>query len=485
MAGLTANGFEIKRLADIKSELETAFKGSFPNITVEADSVFGQIIGIMSEREALIWEILQLVYLSQYPTSAEGFSLDGICQYIGVTRAAATYTEAPVLLIGDDGTVVPEGTLFSVSATGKIFEQIADVTISESNLLRAKVEITESHDSKDYGITINTVDWEITSGIGWTTAQIATALMNAINVGQDEVDASIDPENSSVIILIAEDQETAWTGEIDSITWPYNEFIEISSLAQTEAQDAGDVLAVAGSLDTIETPVSGLDEVINIVDGVIGRNLETDRELRIRREQSLRLGGSGTVEAIRSRILEDIESVTACSVFENMTDVTDGDGRPPHSFEAVVQGGADQDIGELIWEVKPAGIQTFGDVDVDVVDSQGDTQVMYFSRPTEKYAHVRVVVTESTEETFPDGGLTTIKNSILDFGETFLLGEDMIYQEFFKYIYCVAGIASVTLEIAVTNDPLDPPSWVTTNISIAAKEIAIFDIDRIDVSFAP
>ena len=53
MAGLTSAGFEAKTLADIQAEIEADFKASFgASIDVTAQSVFGQLIGIISEREA-------------------------------------------------------------------------------------------------------------------------------------------------------------------------------------------------------------------------------------------------------------------------------------------------------------------------------------------------------------------------------------------------------------------------------------------------
>src|SRR5260221_13941560 len=56
-------------------------------------------------------------------------------------------------------------------------------------------------------------------------------------------------------------------------------------------------------------------------------------------------------------------------------------GRPPKSFEAVVQGGSDDDIANQIWLTKPAGIETFGNVNngngVPITDSQGGKQIIF------------------------------------------------------------------------------------------------------------
>jgi len=48
--GVTSEGFKAKRLADIKTELETSFQNVFGNnINLDARGPFGQIIGIMAE----------------------------------------------------------------------------------------------------------------------------------------------------------------------------------------------------------------------------------------------------------------------------------------------------------------------------------------------------------------------------------------------------------------------------------------------------
>jgi len=490
MAGLTENGFQIKRLPEIKEDLEAAFKAEFPDITTDADSVFGQIIGVVAKPISDIWEILELVYLSQWPASAEGFSLDNLVQYIGLTRLQATPTEVVALLLSDtDSTPVPAGTQFSISITEKVFETTANATISKATLHRCKVKIDNAVDTQEYGVEINSIPATYTAGPSDTVQSIAIALRSAINAAVGTVvNAEIDAVDDDTVVITSLDTDQADDGlfgaDID-VAWTENSFAEFGTPVDCDAQETGPTECLVGTLDTIDTPVSGLDGVTNLNDGVKGRDVETDTELRIRREQSLSVTGAGTLDAIRSRILQEVENVVSCSVFENRTDVTDGAGRPPHSFQVVAQGGADQDIGDKIWEVKPAGIQTFGAVEVDVEDTNGDIQVMKFDRPTTKYAWVKVRITTNPEEEFPTGGLTTITNAILAYGQTFVLGQDMIYQKFYSSIYSVQGIADADLEIALEDDPGDPPSYVQTNIAVGDTHIAEFVVARIDVAFVP
>jgi len=478
MAGLTETGFAIKRLQEIKADLEGGFKVAFPGITVDADSVMGQIIGEVSKPIAEIWEMLELIYLSQYPASAEGFSLDNVAQYIGVVRLEATRTQAPAILIGDQGTLVLDGTLASVSGTTNLFEQVGDVTITKSNVLRVKVEISSVQNLATYTVTLDAVGYSYTSDAGATAQEIVTGLVSKINTTSPAQDYLTATDNGDeTFSILVDDLETSFSADVDAKM----AFAEIATPALYECQDTGPILATAGTLTIIETPVSGLDAINNLQDAVLGRNLETDTELRLRRRQSLNVLAAATVEAIKARILQEVDSVIGVTIFENRESIVVS-GRPPHSFECVVSGGTDQDIGNKIWAIKPAGIQTFGNVAVNVIDSQGDTQVMYFSRATNKYSWVRVTITLDPEYDFPADGLDQIKNNILAYGETFVPGQNMIIQKFFAPVYYVPGIAMALVEIAVTAAPMDVPTYGTVNIPIGEIEIAVFDLTRISAT---
>ena len=67
--GLTVNGFEIKRLDDVKGEIEALLRDALGNtINLLPTESLGQVVGILSERESLIWELLQNIYNSQRST---------------------------------------------------------------------------------------------------------------------------------------------------------------------------------------------------------------------------------------------------------------------------------------------------------------------------------------------------------------------------------------------------------------------------------
>lgn len=245
---------------------------------------------------------------------------------------------------------------------------------------------------------------------------------------------------------------------------------------------AGAVPALLGTVTTIETPVSGWASVDNAADGTVGRDAETDVEARLRRNYSLQYLGAATLDAIRAAILNDVDDVTACIIYENDTDVTDFYGQPPHSIWCIVSGGTNQDIADKIWEKKAAGIKTFGNTSVGVFDSLEIPHTVAFSRPTQKYVHVKVTIDGYyAEEDFPADGDDQIKEAIVAYGENFTIGQDIILQRWNVPVFSVPGIQSVTIEQDVTDNPGDPAVFASADIPLGKSEIANMDVSRITV----
>ena len=157
-------------------------------------------------------------------------------------------------------------------------------------------------------------------------------------------------------------------------------------------------------------------------------------------------------------------------------------GRLAKSFEAVVEGGSDADVANKIWLTKPAGIQTFGNTSFTITDSQGEQQVINFSRPTPIYIWVTVALTLYSEETFPPNGQDLVAEAINTYGNNLGIGVDVLLQRVLAQIFNVPGIASGVMQIAATNGPGDSPLYGTADIPIQENEIAVFDLSRITVT---
>ena len=463
--GLTSLGFILKRLVDIQDDLANDLTATFGEIDTSADSVFGQIIGVLAKPLTDLWEQMQVVYYSQYPDTATGVPLDYAVALTGITRQPATYSQGTIGLKGTDGTVVPAFTQVETEVTKYIFQTKIDTTITLTGIASTFVNIDIAEEANDYAVTINgTFNYAYTASHGDTPAIIAAgikALMDTsllVNV-EDLGDGTllITAKSSPVNVAVA-------STVTDGISW--------WTPASIIALDKGAIPAPAGTINTIINAVSGLDEVRNFddidEDSGMGRDVETDSALRLRRLASLKVTGAASVEAIRARILNDVANVSACIVLENPTDVASG-GLDPHSIKVVVEGGADLDIGKMIWNVKAGGVKVMGgagSTSVTFLDSQGNSQTISFFRPITKYAWVDVVIQESDPLLIPVGYATQIQSNILAWGMEHTVGQEIVYQQLFGVVYQVPGILKAQIQIALTDNPGDTPTWVMDNIPI-------------------
>jgi uncharacterized phage protein gp47/JayE len=78
---------------------------------------------------------------------------------------------------------------------------------------------------------------------------------------------------------------------------------------------------------------------------------------------------------------------------------------------------------------------------------------------------------------FPADGADQIKNKIIEFTQNFLIGQDVIQNQFYTPINEVAGIIGIEVYLGTT-----PAPGGQTNISIANDEIAAFSSARITVN---
>jgi uncharacterized phage protein gp47/JayE len=485
--GLTTTGFAVKRLPDIKRELEVALRETYGDVDLSESSVFGQLVGVFAKPAADLWELMQIIYDSLNPSAASGIPLDDRVALNGITRLPATRSEVLVaLLCGTAPTTISSDTVFSVASTGKQFKPKVDteVTANASAATAIRVTINEAVNLETYGVQIGINNIVTDTGSGETVASIAEQIVADINAsilssthfawwnGGDTFDVYvIDKEtvfNSAVTC-------SAGTGKI--------EIVAFGQFTAVEASELGAVSGAAFSITTIETPVAGLDGVINYSDAVYGREAETDTELRARRLSSLQLVGAGTVEAVRARIQQDVPGVVDCFVFENITDAVNVDGLPAHSLHAVVDipdtPANTLAVADMLWLVKPAGIRTYGATSGTVIDSQGTAQTLYFDRPTPQYVHLRITYSLNPEEIFPSDGESQITAAILEIGAGFSIGADLIIQKFYKAIYSVVGISEATIEMGITPNAGDTPTYGTVNIAIGKTSKAIFASDRV------
>lgn len=442
--GLTAAGFVPKTLADdIRPEIEAALRASFgASIDLTPTSNFGQFVGIMSERLAELWEVAQAVNSATDPDKAEDQSQDALCAITGTVREAAKPSTVNMVATGTNGTPLPTGRIAAVVATGTQFRTLIDATLATAATWTA---------STAYGAGAF-----VTNG---GNVYFCTSGGTSAGSGGPSGTGSSIADNT--------------------VTWSYVGGGAAYAVIPSQSVETGPRIAVTGTLTSIVTPLSGWVSVNNVADAVLGRDLERDDELRLRRENELLGASRSTIESIRTRLLEDVPNVEVVIVFQNDTEVTNGAGMPAHSVECLVQGGLDQDVVNTVWANVAAGITTYGNTSGTVVDADngGQTYTVGYSRPVLKNVYVIANVVKDPEF-FPADGATQIANAILAYGQTVLPGKDVVSARLKAACFTVLGVLDVTT--CYIGLSASPSSEAT--VAIALRELAVYDSSRLTVN---
>lgn len=485
MAGIDENGFTRLRLAEIKAEIEQELRSRLGNnLNLLPESVWGNLVGVFSEREDLLWQAAEDVYNSRYPSTSFGVSLDNVADLSGIVRLEAQPSQVNIRLFGTVGTNIPIGTQFSVNGSPEsVFETTELVSLIAGQDAVQDIDFDTVPDAGTWRLNFRGQD---TTNLAFDAdAAAVQAALNALPFGAGisvsgdyaagftiSFQGASGKQEQPLIVL----DESTLSSAGPAVTVTITETTPGENQAETllTAIATGPTIAPAGSLSVIDNPVAGLASVINVLDAVVGRNAEADNEFRLRRSQTLQVAGAGTIPAIRSRLL-NLLGVTDAIIFENDSQIVDSDGRPPKSYEAIVGGGEQQAILDLLWETKPAGIKTVGSISGPVVDSQGQSQTLSFSRPTEVEIYLEIDLTVNSD--FPANGIAAAQNALVARGNTFGIGKDVIViPKLICALDMIVGIEGVVIRIGTSPGPVN-----SSNISIDANEISRFDTSRTQV----
>lgn len=438
--GLSATGFLAKTTQIIRDEINQVYFDTFGSSLNLTDATpLGKEIGIQAERIALLWELAEAAYAAGDPDKAEAAALDAVCALTGTIRDIAKSSTVTLTCTGTAFTTITVGSQASVAGTDERFATLAEGTLALLTLWAA------------------------------TTAYVVGDRRG--NGGNSYICTIAGTSAGSGGPVLEIDAETDGT-----VTWRFmgngTSAVDIAAAAI----NTGPILAVSGGIITIETPIGGWVSVMNLLDAVPGTDIEEDGPLRLRREDEIAAAGAGTIDAVRAALLQ-VTGVTSVTNFWNNKITTDAEGVPPKAVECLIQGGTNQDIFDALLANVGGGIETHGDVPGSATDSEGNSHVMAFSRPTEIDIHVEMTLTFDATK-YPSDGDAQIKAAIVAFGLLQATGKDAVSSSIEAQAYTVLGASEVSLTaIGLATSPT-----LETTIVITSRQLAVHDTSRIVIN---
>jgi hypothetical protein len=237
----------------------------------------------------------------------------------------------------------------------------------------------------------------------------------------------------------------------------------------------------AGTLTSLRDPPNGVVAATNPFPASGGLDEEPDDDFRNRAKTELSEGIRATLPAIINGI-DKLKGTRSVTVVTNDSPSTDAEGRPSHSFEAIVD--AEQqyydDIAERILDRKAAGdISVGGYVGQNVTRTvelvNGQQKDISFSIPTQ----VQIYVDCDLEKTDTYAGNAQVRDNIVRYtGGTLTssdeidgeigVSDDVIYFQIVEAIMDVEGVHNITnLEVGTSASPTG-----TSDVTISVNETA-------------
>ncbi|EHA6759335.1 hypothetical protein JMB92_001023 [Salmonella enterica] len=247
--------------------------------------------------------------------------------------------------------------------------------------------------------------------------------------------------------------------------------------------NSGAVAALAGTITTINTPTRGWTSVTNPAAATVGAPAETDAELRIRQGQSVAIPSITPFEGVDGAIA-NIAGVTRHKLYENDTGKTDGNGLPPHSISAIVDGGDVTEIARTIRGNKGQGVRTWGKTSVTVPDRYGNPHIISFSRPTDVPVYGKITLKVFAGYTSQIG--VQIQQAVADYINRLMIGDQVLLSRIYSpaNLGVVSGGNARYYDIQELLIGKSPETVAAANINIAYDESASCKPENIIITVA-
>jgi uncharacterized phage protein gp47/JayE len=283
------------------------------------------------------------------------------------------------LIYGDDINVAPnsqDGQQLNIYAQGGVdLREVLNQVNANFDPDQAKGRILDQRVALN-GITRN--------GGTYTLTPVEIITDDAVNlVGLDDQSDELNPTVPDL-----------YTVKDDAGTEFY--LLDSESIVGAGTQDltfrAAKIGEVEVQLNTITEPVTVLAGItgINNPAGALsaGVNEESDPNLKVRRRGSVSIPSLGFLDGIEAS-LANLNGVSVARVYENDANATDSDGTEAHTIWAIVEGGSDADIADIIYRKKSSGSGMRGAEEVEITRPDNRLFTAKFDRPGSEDLHIR------------------------------------------------------------------------------------------------
>lgn len=484
---LTPDGFERPTLAELMQQIGDQMFNALGPINRNPASGIGQLIGIFSDALGVSYETAEELFNSRFLRSANGLALDAFGDWLGLPRRAKTNTTSPVILYGDDSTIVPAGAVSQYANHNFTLDK--EVTIATSNTVDITFRVSTSIAPGDkVAIRMAGLNQTFVANVtaSSTAASVARDLAQQINVAGAAVTTGVTFKSSAIgtdVRIWTDNLSTGFAATVSpNSTLDRLVITKIGSPGDVTATETGPISVPAHQLTKPVTGIAGWYGIDNPVDASIGADRESDTDYRRRLQSSDgTVNGLATPAAIK-RVVQAVSGVTAVTVLTNPKMYTDANGQTAKSFQTIVSGGSPSEIVAAIYSAGAAGIETYGTEQDTYTDTDGSRHFIFFSRPTPLIIKITVNVTKTEdEETLTPNVKTVIEQAVRTYFAGLSLGEDIIPQRILGPIYAsTTGLANIEFTFKGSNGATITP--VDGIIEVSPTQTAVLaDVDGVTV----
>lgn len=155
------------------------------------------------------------------------------------------------------------------------------------------------------------------------------------------------------------------------------------------AAQIGLVQPITNSITNQVTVILGVTSVNNSAAPLtVGQNQETDAQLRLRRAQSTAIVSTGYANGLLGAILA-LTGVIEASLYNNRSNVTDGNGIPAHGIWLIVDGGSSSDIANVMYKKISDGANMKGSVSFNIITPSSEIFTAMWDVPVAERLYVK------------------------------------------------------------------------------------------------